>query len=89
MKNDGLAILQIVRDRLVAIEQFTEEAIENMLRGLAEERQVGLGKVAQPLRVAICGTTVSPPIFDSVSMLGKNNTLTRIDTTLKKFLKHL
>jgi len=52
LKNDGLAILQTVRDKLAATEQFTEEAIENMLRGLAEEKQVGLGKVAQPLRVS-------------------------------------
>jgi glutamyl/glutaminyl-tRNA synthetase len=85
LKNDGLAILAIVRDKLAAMEQFTEENIEGMLRGLAQEKQVGLGKVAQPLRVAICGTTISPPIFDSVQMLGKERTLKRIDNTLKKF----
>jgi glutamyl-tRNA synthetase len=56
-----------------------------MLRSLAEEKQVGLGRVAQPLRVAICGTTISLPIFDSVQMLGKEKTLERIDNTLKKF----
>ena len=85
LKNDGLAILRTVRDKLAAMEQFTEDNIENMLRSLAEEKQVGLGKVAQPLRVAICGTTISLPIFDSVSLLGKENTLARIDNTLKKF----
>ena len=53
---------------------------------MAEEKQVGLGKVAQPLRVAICGTTVSLPIFESVQMLSKENTLARIDITLKKFV---
>ena len=85
LKNNGLAVLTIVRDKLAAMEQFTEQAIEDMLRCLAEEKQVGLGKVAQPLRVAICGTTISLPIFESVQMLGKEDTLTRIDTTLKKF----
>ncbi len=85
LKNDGLAVLAIVRDKLAAMEQFTEQVIEDMLRCSAEEKQVGLGKVAQPLRVAICGTTVSLPIFESVQMLGKEDTLTRIDTTLKKF----
>ena len=85
LKNEGLAVLRIVRDRLAAMEQFTWHNIEDMLRCLASQRQVGLGKVAQPLRVAICGTTVSPPIFDSVQMLGKANTLARIDDTLKKF----
>ncbi|MHC4395841.1 MAG: glutamate--tRNA ligase [Planctomycetota bacterium] len=85
LKNDGLAVLRIVRDKLAAMDKFAQESIENMLRSLAEERQVGLGKVAQPLRVAICGTTISLPIFDSVNMLGKENTLARIDITLKKF----
>ncbi len=85
LKSDGLAILTIVRDKLAAMDELTEQAIENMLRGLAEEKQVGLGKVAQPLRVALCGTTISLPIFESVRMLGKQNTLARIDNTLSKF----
>ena len=85
LKGDGLAILGIVREKLAAMNDLTEQGIEDMLRGLAEEKQVGLGKVAQPLRVALCGTTISLPIFDSVRMLGKENTLKRIDNTLKKF----
>jgi len=56
-----------------------------MLRGLAEEKQVGLGKVAQPLRVAICGNTISPPIFDSIQLLGKENTLIRVNLVLERF----
>jgi glutamyl/glutaminyl-tRNA synthetase len=83
LKNDGLAILAIVRDKLEAMEQFTVENIENMLRNVAEEKRVGLGKIAQPLRVAICGTTISTPIFDSVQMLGKENTLNRIDNVVR------
>jgi coenzyme F420-reducing hydrogenase alpha subunit len=47
-------------------------------------KEVGLGKVAQPLRVAICGSNVSPSIFDSVNLLGRENTLTRIDMTIKR-----
>ena len=85
LKSDGLAILTIVRDKLAAMDELTEQAIENMLRGLAEEKQVGLGKVAQPLRVALCGTTISLPIFESVRMLGKDNTLKRIDNTVRNF----
>ena len=85
LDGNGLAVLKTVRDRLADIEQFTGETIEDTLRCLAQEKQLGLGKIAQPLRVAICGTTVSLPIFDSVNMLGKENTLARIDITLKKF----
>jgi glutamyl-tRNA synthetase len=83
LKGDGVAILRTVRDKLAAMQQFTEDNIENMLRSLAEEKQLGLGKVAQPLRVAICGTTISLPIFDSVQMLGKPQTLERIDNTVR------
>ena len=85
MKNEGLAVLKIVRDKLASMEHLTEQNIETMLRSLAEQREVGLGKVAQPLRVALCGSTVSLSIFDSVQMLGLENTLARIDNTLKKF----
>jgi glutamyl-tRNA synthetase len=85
LKGDGLAMLKIVREKLAAVDELSESAVEDMLRGLAEEKQVGLGKVAQPLRVAICGGTVSPPIFDSIQLLGKENALVRIDNTLKKF----
>jgi glutamyl-tRNA synthetase len=85
LKDNGLAMLKLVRDKLDAMPELTEQGIEDMLRALAEEHKVGLGKVAQPLRVAITGSTISPPIFDSVQMLGKQNTLARIDNTLKKF----
>jgi glutamyl-tRNA synthetase len=79
VKDGGLAILPILRDKLAAMEPFTQTNIENMLRALAAEKQVGLGEIAQPLRVAICGSTISPPIFDSVELLGKEKTLARID----------
>ncbi len=85
LKGDGLAMLKIVGQLLAALKEVTPESIEKLLRDLAEEKQVGLGKVAQPLRVAICGSTVSPPIFDSVQMLGMDNTLKRIERTLNKF----
>lgn len=85
MKDRALEILKQVRNELAAMPELTEQAIEEMLRRLAETRQVGLGKVAQPLRVALCGTTISLPIFDSVQMLGRERTLKRIDLTLEKF----
>jgi len=87
LKGDGLAMLSTVRERLAAMDDITEHTIEDMLRNLAEQKQVGLGKVAQPLRVALCGTTISLPIFDSVQMLGKEKTLKRIDMTMRRFLK--
>lgn len=85
LKADGLEMLKAVHDALSSLEQLTPEAIESLLRGLAEAKKVGLGKIAQPLRVAICGNTISPPIFNAVDLLGMNNTLKRIETALERF----
>jgi len=84
---EGLAMLGELKKRLLGLETVSEKAIEEMLRGLAEEKQAGLGKVAQPLRLAICGTTVSLPIFESVDMLGIKETIKRIDRTISEFRK--
>jgi len=84
MKDDGLAMLKIVREKLANMTEFTEQGIEEMLRTLAEQNNVGLGKIAQPLRVAVCGNTISPPIFDSIQLLGKSKTLHRIDILFQR-----
>ncbi len=82
---DGLSMLAELKNRLLKLKEINEKEIEDMLRGLAEEKKVGLGKVAQPLRLAICGTTISLPIFDSVDMLGIEETVKRIDKAVSKF----
>jgi len=87
LKNNGLEILKTLRDQLAVIEPFDRDNIEKMLRSLAEQKQVGLGKIAQPLRVAICGSTISTPIFESVEILGREKTLARIDTILDEFAR--
>lgn len=85
LKGDGLDMLKAVGQALATLHDLTPESIETLLRGLAEEKQVGLGKIAQPLRVAICGNTISPPIFDAVDMLGMDAVLKRIENTLEKY----
>ncbi len=86
LKNgEGLAMLGVLKDKLAALDVISEQAIENLLRGIAEEKQIGLGKVAQPLRVAICGTTVSLPIFESIDMLGIDRTIKRMERTMEIF----
>ena len=83
LKNDGIEIVRTIRDKLAVIEPFNKDSIESMLRSLADQKQAGLGKIAQPLRVAICGSTISTPIFDSVEMLGKEKTLSRINRAIE------
>jgi glutamyl-tRNA synthetase len=82
LKDGGIEILRIERERIAAIDKLDVNSVEMTLHSLAQERQIGLGKVAQPLRVALCGGTISISIFDAVEILGKNKTLARIDKAL-------
>ena len=59
-------------------------ALEQAFRDLAAQRGVGLGKVAQPVRVAVTGTTVSPPLFDTLVLLGRDEALARIDAAIAR-----
>lgn len=85
-KNDGegLAILRELRDKLAAIEPWSGEAGHDAIRELAEAKGLGMGKIAQPLRVALTGTTVTPPLDVTLNILGKDATLTRVDDCLKR-----
>ncbi|MEN6423964.1 MAG: glutamate--tRNA ligase [Phycisphaerales bacterium] len=87
IKDRGLEVLPIIDKRLADLQPFTEQGLEAMLRALAEERRVGLGKVAQPLRVALTGTTISPSIFESVRLLGVPETSARINIAVAQAAK--
>jgi glutamyl-tRNA synthetase len=71
-------LLKGVAERLSALSEWTLEAIETAVRAAAEEAELGLGKVAQPLRAALTGRTTSPGIFDVLFHLGREETLGRL-----------
>ena len=80
---DGVALLEAARDALAAApDPFALEDVEAALRAVVAQRETNPGKVFQPVRVAIAGTTVSPGIFESVALLGREETLVRIDRAL-------
>ena len=58
---------------------WTIEALEATTKAYAEQLELGLGKLAQPMRAALTGTTTSPGIFDVLVLLGKEESLLRID----------
>ena len=70
--------LGAVADALGSLEKWTTPAIEEALRALAEERELKPKKAFQPIRAAITGTLVSPPLFESLEILGKEETLARL-----------
>lgn len=79
LDGDARAILGRIADRLQAEKNWTTEALEATTKALAEELGLGLGKLAQPMRAALTGTTTSPGIFDVLVLLGREEALARID----------
>ena len=76
--------LQAARDALAGADPFTLDNVEAALREVVEAHGGKAGRVFQPIRVAIAGTTVSPGIFESVTLLGREETLSRIDKALDR-----
>lgn len=70
--------LAAVADALDALEKWTSPAIEEAMRRLAEERRLKPKKAFQPVRAAVTGTLVSPPLFESLEILGRDETLRRL-----------
>ena len=63
---------------LDAVSEWSAPAVEAVVRGFAERSGLKLGAVAQPLRAALTGRTTSPPIFDVLAVLGKDESLARL-----------
>ncbi|GAA5080708.1 glutamate--tRNA ligase [Lysobacter panacisoli] len=72
------------RERLAALSDWNAESVSQALHATAEALGVGMGKVAQPMRVAITGTQVSPDISHTVYLAGQAEALARIDAALAK-----
>jgi glutamyl-tRNA synthetase len=84
-KGEAMALLAEVGKQLKDLGDWTEPALSASLESLCEQRGVKLGKIAQPIRVAVTGSTVSPPIFDTLLLLGRDESLARIGRTLNLF----
>jgi glutamyl-tRNA synthetase len=79
---DGRAALSDARETLAGLSSFDEPAVGEALEALVARRGVKPREVYQPLRVALTGGTISPGIFESVALLGREEALRRIDAAL-------
>jgi glutamyl-tRNA synthetase len=84
LKPEAAAPLADARDRLAALSSWSAETVSTALHATAEALGIGMGKVAQPLRVAITGTQVSPDISHTVYLAGQGEAVARIDAALAK-----
>jgi glutamyl-tRNA synthetase len=80
--SDVLALLTEASGALSKLENWSAPAIHELISGFATAKGIALGKLAQPIRLAVCGGTVSPPIDATLAILGKAESLSRLATAL-------
>jgi glutamyl-tRNA synthetase len=78
LTTEGAALLTELASALEALPEWTAPALHTAVNGFAEARGLGLGKVAQPIRVAVVGMAISPPIDQTLFLLGRDRTLARL-----------
>ncbi|TFG45545.1 MAG: glutamate--tRNA ligase, partial [Dehalococcoidia bacterium] len=78
------AALESSLERLENLDDFIVESMETALRALAEELELKPGQLFGCLRVAVTGQTVSPPLFETMAVLGQESTLKRLRTAVEK-----
>src|SRR5256885_1551047 len=75
----GADVVAAARDALAELEPFTAEAIETALRGVLERLGLKPRQGFQPIRVAVTGSAVSPGLFESIELLGREKALARLN----------
>ncbi|MDB5397284.1 MAG: gltX2 [Rhodospirillales bacterium] len=74
----AVELLNLWLERVTAVPDFAAATLEQAARTLAEERGIKLGELAQPLRAALTGSTISPPVFEVASIFGKDEVIARL-----------
>ena len=72
------------KNRIEAISEFSSENIEIEFKSYLEEKEIGMGKLLPAFRVSLTGLGMGPSLFDIAALLGKEETIKRMETALKK-----
>jgi glutamyl-tRNA synthetase len=83
LKPAALEPMRVLIDQLAPLETFSEENLEAAFKAVMEETGLKLGKIAQPVRVALTGRTASPGIFEITSILGKEQVISRLQKAIQ------
>lgn len=84
LRSETLPIFQALLDSLATVNEWTQPALHECVQNVARTLNVSLGQVAQPLRVALTGGTVSPPIDTTLFLLGQTETMSRLQQALEQ-----
>ncbi len=82
LTEDNVDLFKALINNLEEVEPFTQERIHKVFEELMTKMELKLGKMAQPVRVAITGGTVSPGIFETLEAMGKEKTVSRLKKAL-------
>ncbi len=77
-----IPFVEAFKQSLEKLDAWTDEALHQAIEEVAKQFGLKLGKIAQPIRVAVTGSTVSPPLNTTLRLIGKQNTLKRISAVL-------
>ncbi|RLB02689.1 MAG: glutamate--tRNA ligase [Deltaproteobacteria bacterium] len=83
LKPSVLKPLKLLLDRLQILETFNEKNLEKVFENLIKDTEIKFGKIAQPVRVALTGKTVSPGIFEIIEVLGKKKVVSRLKKAIE------
>ena len=84
-KEPNIEHVKQIREKLAAIDDFTKENIENVIKNYIESNELSFGNIFPLLRIAVTGTTKGPDLFETMEVLGKNKTLSRFDVAFDSF----
>ena len=79
----ALPVLVAIHTRLADVDVWQAGPLKGLLEGIAQDLEIGFGKIGQPLRVAITGSGASPDIGDTLELIGKERSLTRIAAAIE------
>jgi glutamyl-tRNA synthetase len=83
LKAAALEPLKLLADKLEALENYTQSDLETVFLAVMDETGLKLGKIAQPVRVALTGRTASPGIFEIIAILGKDRVIPRLQKAIQ------
>jgi len=83
LKPAALAPLQLLTEKLGALASFTQENLEDVFKEVMDQTGLKLGKIAQPMRVALTGKTASPGIFEVIAILGPERVIPRLEKAIR------